>query len=1286
MNSTWFVSGRLGTVVLALGMTAVWGRLFLPLETRRAAERSEDIVSFYASFDQNALADKAVGNETPLGNQNLKIVPEGRRSNALYLDVGSLLTYDAPRNLYAERGSVAFWWKLDEPVRDTAFTLFRISTAQPLTENFTFAELVWTGSSLRLSFFDRNARPHTIEADSKHELVSGRWFHLAFTWDELDGIRLYVDGHPAGQQRGELHLSTDLDQIGIHASVVTPYQVRGNERKVFIDDLRLYSAALNENAVEDLDQLGGGRAGAIPSVIDISPEFWSRHWKARFGWDIDEGIPRIVSPAWIHKVPVVEGRDLKKFSIEASDGKRETVWPRLGPGYSDQGKILDVKVEDEPFNYLSIRGDFKGQIYHVKDGQKVLLLDRSRAEGETSGVRLASPLSAQHLRMERRDGVLGELNLFAIGNSPLTPKGQERSKARVAISNPPADRVSFRLMPSADALKLQGVSRGQIASLYNLRPRLEGRYFPRDRETWVGVPPELYKPSDKPSNVTETARYSHIVLPPFLSHTGVDAVKLKLNPGGGKGAEEAFLNLAVRDPVVFGRDLINLSVRVPAEGVCDIVLDIPDIVFPAGTPVWLTLASDQKDFGAGYLNGAEVEVWLTSTQKSEQGERSGREYFTDRLKLIRSDFQILSPAHPWITAEAERIRRALRLVDELFNLVEDVLRVDPAEPHALAYAGWIKRNSAPPDFKQPEPASPDVPRWAFQQEFLMKQFRQILDWWIRNRQIESGEFGGGLSNDTTLVSNWTGIALMDDPGEHYRDSLRAVLEACYRGGLIKDGLNSQPMDALHAYEQGINTVPAALQLDYGNPILVERLMETAQHYQRLTGMNSVGHRHFRSNLFSTTELVEEGRAAREDIYSQLMWHPGLCLTWYNGNPQILGWLIEYADALLAHWSKDRYPMLARGIQFASDEVVSRGLPNAEVVTLMWGIYRLTGNEKYLWLIDTLLKSGNVDRAEVTSGRWLDFVNSTSYRDPLLDEIRKRNIWDHNLESDETGLLARQLAFELTGNKKQIEDYQATLIKHLAQNLILYTEAEPSTDSVWLPQRATQRARLGGVAHFRNAIYPGHAISWEGTSGNVTSLVRKASSVALKVVVFNSAKSLQDVTLRVWDLENGTYDVVEGTDVSGDDQIDVVTTNRTLPLKRHTAIPISLRPRRTTIIDIKQVQKGTPLWELCDLAISTDDVQYDPADDRLRMTIHNIGGKKSPPFELTVENERRTPLFKKELDGLEAPSDLKPKTVTVELSGLRSRGARSVFIRLDPANRVEEITDENNQLRKNLSAP
>ena len=254
---------------------------------------------------------------------------------------------------------------------------------------------------------------------------------------------------------------------------------------------------------------------------------------------------------------------------------------------------------------------------------------------------------------------------------------------------------------------------------------------------------------------------------------------------------------------------------------------------------------------------------------------------------------------------------------------------------------------------------------------------------------------------------------------------------------------------------------------------------------------------------------------------------------------------------------------------------------------------------------------------------------------------------------------------------------------MAQNMLLYTSAEQSTDSIWIPQRATQRARLGGVAHYRDCIYPGNAVSWEGTGGNVAALVTKATAAALKIVVFNSAKTLQDVNLRVWELENGTYEVVEGTDVNGDDQIDVVTRSRTLPLKRHTAISLALRPRRTTIIDIKQLRKGTPLGELPDLAIGPEDLQYDTALDKGKIIIHNIGGKKSQPFTLVVENENRTVLFKKELGGLAAPTDLKPKTLTVELSGLRAHGARSLIFKLDPVNKVEEITDENNQLRKNL---
>src|SRR5205823_9841119 len=132
---------------------------------------------------------------------------------------------------------------------NTPFSIVQVSYAGQSNWDFSFAELRWTGNDLRLSFRDRDAVTHEIISDAKSELVSGRWFHLAFTWDELDGIHLYIDGREAGRRSGELHLAANLDQVGIHTSQVTPLQTRGTERKVLIDELRFYNVALTQTAV-----------------------------------------------------------------------------------------------------------------------------------------------------------------------------------------------------------------------------------------------------------------------------------------------------------------------------------------------------------------------------------------------------------------------------------------------------------------------------------------------------------------------------------------------------------------------------------------------------------------------------------------------------------------------------------------------------------------------------------------------------------------------------------------------------------------------------------------------------------------------------------------------------------------------------------------------------------------------------------------------------------------------------------------------------------------------------
>ena len=1113
---------------------------------------------FYASFDRNVLGDEAVGDESPLANQNLKVVREGRKGGAALLEIGSVLTYDAPGNVYGERGTVGFWWKLDEPLGRTPFSIVRISQTRQANPEYGFIHLFWSGEDLRLRFYDREGSPQEIVSVSKTEVVSGRWFHLAFTWDEMEGVRLYVDGHESGKKLGELHLPHNLDQLGLHAEVVTPQSTRGNERRVFLDELRVFSSALSEIAVQNLSERGSGRAGAMPSIAAQNPDAWNRHWKARLGWTDDRPVPQ--------------------------------------PGPST----------------VLLRGGKPG---------------------------------------------------------PEKPA--------------PPSRVSFKLLPAADAVNVVGLSKTQVATLYGVKTRLLRRYFPPDQLAWVGVPPELL-PKTEPAmaQAGQSLHYRHIILPPFLRHTAVDAIRLKLNVGAGSPSE-ALIDVSIKDPVYWGRELFNANSKVlPDSG---ITFDLPDIVAPAGAPLWITLASDQLDFGS-LLTGAEVELWLCQSDGAG-AELSRKEYMADRLAWMRDSFRRLSQTSPWKQDDITQKRRQSKAADELLAVVEDILRVDPKEPAAVAYSGWIKPLSTPPDYKQPAPP-PGVPLWAFQQQRIVEQLKQDAEWWVKNRQTKQGNFSDSLMGDTQLAMNWPGVALLDGPSVRLRDSLLAVLQACDAAGLIQKGLGTERSSPERLHLQGVNLLSAAALLDYGNPVWVERLMEATRQLERISGSNPANHRHLRSTLLSATDLVEEGFYAREDVHSTLLWQPALTLAWYNRHPVAMRWLAEAGDALLAHWQRDKYPRLAIGIRYFGDEVIRRGLPEPERVNLLWAVYRLTGDSKYLWLLNEFLKAQNIDLAQNTSGRWVESLdvepyneNYPKFREDILLWVRERNVWDRNLQ-DESGMLARQHAFELTANKSHIEDSQAALLKHLVQNGVMYTEAEVAPIQLQFPHRALQRSRLGGVAFYPQMLDPGHAVSWEGGNGNLAALVVAAGPSSIKITTFNLAKTLLDANLRVWDLDNGVYTIVEGTDVLGQGQIDVETTRRTLPLWRGASIPLSLRPQKTTMIEIRQVKKGTPLGEVPDLAAG--ELVYDRTTDRGSLMVHNLGAVASPAFTLQVENEKRVVLLKKQVEGLPAPLDLTPKKQTVEFSGLKPGASRVLIFRIDPESKIEEATRENNLVRRNLN--
>ena len=1224
---------------------------------------------FYASFEKRVLADQAEGDAAPLGNRGASIARRGRQGRALFLDWGAQLSFAAPGNIYPEQGTLSFWWQLDEPPGKSPFSIIRISTRQLHSPQHLFAHLFWTGQTLKLRLFDRDSRILEADAGTQPGVVAGRWLHVAFTWNELEGLRFYMDGREVGNRLGQFHSGRWLDQIGIHTQALTPYYRTSNERRAYMDEFRTFAEALSPGAIANLSQLGAGRAGRHPSAKKVDAELRSGHWADRFGWNNPEALLPLTAPVSIRPLRFRSARDLKRDSPAAVDGFSDSSWPPAMKGYPQEGRVLRLEVPRETFNHLSLHGNLKGKIHASEGRRRPLLWDLSPQRGVETVKLLDEPLSAPWIEVERESGQLREFSLLSIRDAPAD-----------ATEGAESGWLTFRLLPVELAAGLPGQSARQVRSFFGRRTDLRTAFLPRDREAWVAVPEESYQAPSAPLETSPTQGFRHIFLPPLLSHTVVKAIRIRLDGAGQDTSLESRVRWTVKDPILPQRDVVSLDFRWSAEEPAEFELDLSDCFLPAGQPLWMTVASDRIDFARKHFENAEIEMRTATEWRLPGKQARPADLFADRYLLIRQGLRRLTRRLDWMSMDLASARRNFSSVDETFRLVEGLLQSRPKDPLGLSFKGLLQPDSIPPEYREKSPSPPAYPQWAVQQKRLVDHFRHIAHWWIENRQLRSGAFGGGLQGDTRLAAHWPGIALMDGPAPRLKQSLVSLIEARLRDGTLQMGLNRQVQPVRQAYLAGLNLAPMLTLLDYGNPRWIEMLMETSRHLDRLTAANPADHRHFQSSRMSATESVRQGIYAREEAWSPLLWHSALALADYNRNPILVDQLKEYAAARLDHWQKDRYPRLTLAIQFPTDETVSRGLPGPPLLDLMWGVFRLTGDPEYLWPLSRLVKSGHTDTAQTVAARWQPFLSEAAGPAPFLRLLPKLNLWNRHLHFREAGLLARQYAFEATGRRDYLLDYQAALLKHLEQNRILLTEAELSPAGVHIPHRATQRARLGGIAHADPQIYAGHVLSWENTRGQVAALVSLAKPDELEVTVFNLGETLHDVRLRVWRLENGTYEVTEGLDLNDDGQVDLGLNRRTMRLKRHGSVPLTLRGGKTTIVKIRQEAKGTPIWQLPDLALGPQDFRYQADSDRGEVTLHNLGSAPSPPFRLQIRNARGDVILERRISSLPAPLDLHPKTTVVPLSGLRSAGGGPrLHLQLLVGPGVEEITARNNSL-------
>jgi hypothetical protein len=1245
---------------------------------------------FYLSGNNGFTADAARGDPRPSVIKDIQIIPDGAIGSAFRCPhFTQMLAYWAPGNIYAQRGTLSFFWRARDPIGQTSFPIFQVSYSDHSSIDMAWLRIDYNGNGFDAFVTDASLARARVSYPAPHLPKAGEWTHFALSWDETQGVRFYVDGKLAGKKDLTAVFFAGLDQFGAHGEVIGPQGVTSDEQYIRggdIDEIRIYDQMLSAEYVARMASKESPPA-LQPLSRKLDNPTYRDEWWLRHGWNRPDDIPPYLSESAVsvRKVEILDAYDLKQWIWRANDGIRETTWPypynrsRL-PGrddyfpspdwncYSTSGKSVTFSLPDEPWNQLEISGSAFGSLSYLsfdKQSQttrQIHIFDRPRNQERTFH-RVPIPLAGGKVRFENsvQETPIGEFSAYYVSQGQ-PPQGTAR--LTYTITDAQVDNPALDPLISYIRGRFAGDEQSIVVALPEGSPRANRASRKQSSLPLVHILVPFEFRLERPGEYNRRFSYTWENI-----HDGLDGIALDLPPLDVKPTHGDFfpLNIQVKDPLWPDRNLLDFSFSVKPGQPKSLWLDTRDRILPNGYSLYITIAGAGPDFGPLSLNGARIQLVFKNRKEASA------EHEIDRFTQVKDN---VGNFLEWGTN-----KKRLKLYERYSRDIADLLRVNPDHLRGRYYWSYLNPEQGWPAFEQPK-APPDVPLWAFRQIEDLKLLKHLINWWIDNRQIENGEFGGGLSDDGDLTHLWPGAALMGIEPEKITHSIKIEMDAFYNNGMFTNGLNTLRMDQLHAYEEGIQVLPQNMLLEYGDPKIVERIMETAKALERITGIDSLGHRHIRSRLFGATQIAEDPLWAWMNTRdSLLILHPGLVLVEYNGQPVVKKLLLEIADGLLAHRKKDAggNSYLPGEIAFPSGEDRGKGLGSS--AHLLWAAWRWTGDDKYLIPI--------MDRTSQGEFEVLDSLNAN-----LIGLLDKRDTWGKSISSmatlqagspvrrtytNSTRDFYRHVAWQVTGTRHFLEEYYADQIQRMSQRMSMFTEDHWWVDRVGFPSQELQRSRLGGVAEYRNAIYPGHAISWSfkppATAESVAILVPEATTKSAKIIAYNLEPAPVTAVLTAWDLDPGTWDITAGVDADGDDVADTITRRETVELERTRQIELTFGPRAQMIVELKLRSNSTPLWSRPDLGIGPDDVVVQ--GNRVKVRVHSLGSVDAPASSVALQNPSGKTVAAAPLPPLKAPRDLLPKTVEVTIQapeGMRLSGFR---VRIDTEKRITEITTRNN---------
>ncbi len=260
-----------------------------------------------------------------------------------------------------------------------------------------------------------------------------------------------------------------------------------------------------------------------------------------------------------------------------------------------------------------------------------------------------------------------------------------------------------------------------------------------------------------------------------------------------------------------------------------------------------------------------------------------------------------------------------------------------------------------------------APAWANLQREGLEKLADVVHWWIKERQLPDGQFGGGWGDDVEMWRWWVPVLIaFEDP------VIIAAQERTSNGIFarphLRAGFTSRVTDVEHSNEDTTDTILPMMHLRPDEPLWQQRALRLTELMQNTwTGRNARGFLQFKSIYFSVDKVDETARRAFDTVYHPSIVQPTLLYWQRTADPKLTAlfseWLRVWVDATRRAENGKPAGILPSAIAWPAGTVANAGTP-------WWQPFPLNHNDAlYNWpgatrlMTSTLLLAWHMTRDE-----------------------------------------------------------------------------------------------------------------------------------------------------------------------------------------------------------------------------------------------------------------------------------------------------------------------------------